>query len=64
MKYRKRIHNQTYFAGKAHLSKLSNNENTTSKIKQIATNWNSALDQTFLQHHKTNGKVKKQPKEN
>ncbi|MFV8358094.1 alpha-2-macroglobulin, partial [Flavobacterium sp. XS1P32] len=40
-------------AGLAHLSKLSNNENTTSKIKQIATTGIPFLDQKFLQHHKT-----------
>ena len=40
-------------AGLAHLSKLSNNENTTSKIKQIATTGIPFLDQKFLQRHKT-----------
>ena len=40
-------------AGLGHLSKLSNNENTTSKIKQITATGIPFLDQKFLQYHKT-----------
>lgn len=40
-------------AGLGHLSKLSSNENTTSKIKKIAVTGIPFLDQKFLQYHKT-----------
>ncbi|MBG6187972.1 MG2 domain-containing protein [Flavobacterium sp. CAN_S2] len=40
-------------AGLGHLSKLSNNENLTTKIKQIAVTGIPFLDQKFLQYHKT-----------
>jgi TonB-dependent SusC/RagA subfamily outer membrane receptor len=40
-------------AGLGHLSKLYNNENITSKIKQIAATGIPFLDQKFLQYHKT-----------
>lgn len=40
-------------AGLGHLSKLRNNENTTSKIKQISATGIPFLDQKFLQYHKT-----------
>jgi len=40
-------------AGLGHLSKLSNNENNTTKIKQIAATGIPFLDQKFLQYHKT-----------
>nr|WP_315211260.1 MG2 domain-containing protein [uncultured Flavobacterium sp.] len=40
-------------AGLGHLSNLSNNENITSKIKQIAATGIPFLDQKFLQYHKT-----------
>ena len=39
-------------ASLGHLSKLSNNENTTSKIKQIAATGITFLDQKFLQQNK------------
>ncbi|MDP3679508.1 MAG: MG2 domain-containing protein [Flavobacterium sp.] len=40
-------------AGLGHLSKLSNNENITYKIKKIAVTGIPFLDQKFLQYHKT-----------
>jgi TonB-dependent SusC/RagA subfamily outer membrane receptor len=40
-------------SGLGHLSKLSNNENTTFKIKQITATGIPFLDQKFLQYHKT-----------
>lgn len=40
-------------AGLGHLSKLSNNENITTKIKQITATGIPFLDQKFLQYHKT-----------
>lgn len=40
-------------AGLGHLSKLSNNENTTSKIKEIAVAGIPFLDKKFLENHKT-----------
>lgn len=39
-------------AGLGHLSKLSKNENTINKIKQIAATGIPFLDQKFLQYHK------------
>ncbi|TDE00180.1 MG2 domain-containing protein [Flavobacterium sandaracinum] len=40
-------------AGLGHLAKLSNNENTASKIKQITTIGIPFLDKKFLENHKT-----------